>query len=109
MDEYRERAFDLLLSSCTEHRTDRQRALIAFQACNTPSEIEYVKEIYLSRRFAWIDKLSVWQRKWQSKVSKNPWKGNHYDSWATRESYIRCHGDYHDYLEMSGRKYGDEA
>lgn len=108
MDEYRREAFRMLLSSCTEHRTDRQRALIAFQACSTPQETEWVRELYLARRFAWINSTTANQRKWQCSVSKNPAKGRHHDSWAIREQYMRCHGSYHDHMPYA-RKVRDNG
>jgi len=98
MTDARREAFRMLLSSCTEHPVDRQRALIAFQACQTPHEMQLVKAAYLHKRFAWIDGIAVNQRKWQVSVSKNPKKGNHHDSWALREQYMRCHGSYRDYM-----------
>ena len=30
------------------------------------------------------------QRKWQSRVSRNPLRGNYHDSWYARERYVRC-------------------
>ena len=38
------------------------------------------------------------QREWGSKVSNRPGRGNHHDSWATREKYVRCSGDYSHFL-----------
>ena len=32
-------------------------------------------------------------------MSKRPSRGNHHDSWATREAYVRCSGSYRDYEE----------
>jgi len=98
VDPYRAEAFDMLLSSCTEHRTDRQRAVMAFAACRNDNERRFVRRIFLLKREAWIDGLCVNQRRWQASVSKNPKKGNHHDSWALREQYMRCHGSYHDYM-----------
>jgi len=102
MTEARREAFRMLLSSCTEHPTDRQRALIAFQATQTPHEMALVKTAYLAKRYEWLNWLTVGQRKWQSTVSKNPAKGNHHDSWALREQYVRCNRtSYRDFLDYA--------
>ena len=98
VDPYRAEAFDRLLSSCTEHTTDRQRAVIAFAACRHIGEQMFVRRMYLDRRFAWIDSTAVTQRRWQCRGSRNPKKGNHHDSWALREQYMRCSGSYRDYM-----------
>ena len=104
MTEARREAFRMLLSSTTESPVDRQRALIAFQACQTPHEMQLVKAAYLQKRYEWLGWLSSTQRRWQSTVSKNPTKGNHHDSWATREAYLRCKGSYHDYMAEAHRR-----
>lgn len=39
-------------------------------------------------RMAW---MCVKQRQWQSRVSKRPWRGRHWDSWAIREQYVAPH------------------
>jgi hypothetical protein len=90
MDEYRKAAIELMLSSATEHRTDRQRALIVFAGLRDDEEREFVRAFYLAKRFAWLGYLSSTQRRFQSRMAKNPAKAKHHDSWATREKYIRC-------------------
>ena len=42
-----------------------------------------------------------WQRKWADKVSRRPQRGNHHDSWAIREKYVRCAPDYACYQRYS--------
>lgn len=44
---------------------------------------------------AWVTRT---QRSWQGKVARRKSHGRHHDSWATREMYVRCHGDTRDYL-----------
>lgn len=107
VDPYRAEAFERLLSSATEHRTDRQRAVIAFAACRNQGERLFVRRLYLYKREAWIDGLCVTQRRWQCRVSKNPKKGNHHDSWALREQYMRCSGTYSDYMPYAREVRGD--
>jgi len=98
VDPYRAEAFERLLSSATEHRTDRQRAVIAFQATQNRGEWLFVRRLWLLKREAWVNGLCSNQRRWQVRVSKNPRKGNHHVSWALREQYMRCQGSYRDYM-----------
>jgi hypothetical protein len=34
------------------------------------------------------------QSSWATKVSRRPQRGNHHDSWAAREKYVRCSASY---------------
>ena len=61
----------------------------------------YGIELALACRQATLKRDTEWQREWGSKVSKRPSRGNHHDSWATRESYVRCSGRYPDYIEYA--------
>lgn len=42
------------------------------------------------RRAGWLTTQTLWQRQWQTKVSRRPQRGRHHDSWAIRESYVAC-------------------
>lgn len=61
----------------------------------------YGIELALACRKATLKRDTEWQREWGTKVSKRPGRGNHHDSWATRESYVRCSGRYPDYIEYA--------
>ena len=61
----------------------------------------YGIELALACRKATLKRDTEWQREWGTKVSKRPSRGNHHDSWATRESYVRCSGRYTDYIEYA--------
>jgi hypothetical protein len=64
----------------------------------SPDAYEYTLGIALAKRRSILARDTEWQRKWGTTVSKRPSRGNHHDSWATRERYVRCYGDYGDYL-----------
>lgn len=84
----RREAFRRLLDSQTHNVVDQYRSLFALKAAN-PDELPEVKRMILDRRAAWLNWLTVTQRKWQSKT-RNPNKANHHDSIAAREKYVRC-------------------
>lgn len=48
-----------------------------------------IMAMILGKRFAWLDRLTVTQRKWQAHT-KNVNKANHHDSIELREKYVRC-------------------
>ena len=50
----------------------------------------YGIELALACRKATLKRDTEWQREWGASVSKRPGRGNHHDSWAIREGYIRC-------------------
>lgn len=50
----------------------------------------YGIELALACRKATLRRDTEWQREWGMKVSRRPHRGNHYDSWAARETYVRC-------------------
>jgi hypothetical protein len=58
----------------------------------------YGIELALACRKDTLSRDTVWQRKWGTKVSRRVARGNHHDSWAIREGYMRCSGRYGDYL-----------
>lgn len=64
---------------------------------------EYALAIVLANRQGALATATAWQREWGSRVSKRPGRGNHHDSWAIREKYIRCHGSDTDYIGYSNR------
>lgn len=47
-------------------------------------------ELALVCRKATLKRDTLWQREWGASVSKRPGRGNHHDSWAIREGYVRC-------------------
>lgn len=61
----------------------------------------YGVEVALACRKDTLQRDTLWQRKWGANVSKRPSRGNHHDSWATREAYVRCSGDYTDFIEYA--------
>jgi|11BtaG_2_1085332.scaffolds.fasta_scaffold07401_5 hypothetical protein len=61
----------------------------------------YGVELALACRKATLKRDTLWQRKWGTRVSSRPGRGNHHDSWATREAYVRCSGSHRDYLEYA--------
>jgi hypothetical protein len=67
----------------------------------------YGIELALASRKETLRRDTLWQRKWGANVSKRPGRGNHHDSWATREGYIRCSGDYRDYMEYAYTRLAD--
>ena len=54
------------------------------------------EEIFLAewraKREGWMRDLTLRQRSWGTRVSRRPQRGNHHDSWAIRERYVRCTG-----------------
>ena len=52
----------------------------------------YGVELALACRKATLKSDTEWQRYWGTKVSRRPHRGNHHDSWAAREQYVRCDG-----------------
>lgn len=61
----------------------------------------YGVELALAARKATLVHDTQRQREWGTKVSKRVARGNHHDSWPTREAYVRCSGRYSDYLEYA--------
>lgn len=49
----------------------------------------YGVELALACRKDTLKRDTEWQREWGTKVSRRPHRGNHYDSWAAREQYVR--------------------
>ena len=47
-------------------------------------------ELALACRKATLKRETEWQRYWGMEVSRRPHRGNHHDSWAAREQYVRC-------------------
>jgi hypothetical protein len=50
----------------------------------------YGIELALACRKATLKRDTEWQCEWGASVSKRPGRGNHHDSWAIREGYVRC-------------------
>ena len=61
----------------------------------------YGVELALACRKATLKRDTLWQRKWGTSVSRRPGRGNHHDSWAAREGYVRCSGNHLDYMEYA--------
>jgi hypothetical protein len=98
-------AYQHLVSSCrTRFPIDLAKQSILLRSAKNTDKYESVRRMILDARSEWVDYLSRSQRGWQSKVSNKPWKGNHHDSWAMREGYVRCHGSYTDYIKYAHEK-----
>ena len=61
----------------------------------------YATQVALDARKSTLHRDTLWQRQWGTKVSKRVGRGNHNDSWAMREGYVRCSGTYSDYIEYA--------
>lgn len=85
----------------TTHYRDRVQQVILLRAARSEIERIRIRRMILQARASWKTYETIQQRKWQSKVARTPIHGRHHDSWATRESYVRCHGDYSDYMPYS--------
>lgn len=80
--------------------SDRKALAIALEGAKALGDeaYDYALQLAVSTRKEILQRDTEWQREWGSKVSNRPGRGNHHDSWAMRESYVRCHGSYSDYL-----------
>lgn len=87
--------------ACTTHVRDRIQQSILLRSAKNEYEKIRIRRIIMDARARWRTRQQLWQREWGSKVSRRPQRGNHHDSWATREAYVRCHGDYSDYIGFS--------
>ena len=50
----------------------------------------YGVQVALAARKSWLRYETIQQRQWGMEVSRRPHRGNHHDSWAAREQYVRC-------------------
>lgn len=55
-----------------------------------PYEAVRIRGRIIAKHMAWLDYLTVTQRRWQ-RNTRNPNKARHHDSIAIRERYVRCH------------------
>lgn len=88
-------------SARTTHPSDLAKQALLLRSARTPFEKVRIRRIIIEQRAVWQAYLTTQQRKWQARVSRRPKRGNHHDSWAIREQYVRCHGSYHDYIGWS--------
>mgnify|MGYP003135450638 FL=1 len=83
----------------------KELALVLRAAKNMGSDAHaYATQIALDARRHTLKRNTLWQRKWGTKVSKRVGRGNHNDSWAIREGYVRCSGSWSDYIEYAHSK-----
>jgi hypothetical protein len=68
----------------------KQSVSMALRLAKTEGCYKEVAQLALDARRASLTWLTVTQRKWQTKVSRRPQRGNHHDSWSIREKYVRC-------------------
>ena len=61
----------------------------------------YGIELVLAARKDMLRRDTERQREWGTRVSRRIARGNHHDSWSTREAYVRCSGRYLDYLDYA--------
>ena len=79
---------NLATGATLTHNDPRQ--VVVLRAARTPEERAEITGMLLYKRAQYQQWVTVTQRKWQSKVSRRPQRGNHHDSYQIRERYVRC-------------------
>jgi hypothetical protein len=76
----------------TSNPTDLKATAFALRLAKSLSPDVYANVLAhaVHGRAEWRKYLLLSQRKWQTNVSHRPQRGNHHDSWAIRERYVRC-------------------
>jgi hypothetical protein len=80
---------------------DRIQQVFLLRSARNPFEYVRIRRMVMDARASWKVEEQLRQRNWGSKVSRRPQRGNHHDSWAIREAYMRCKGDYMDHLRYA--------
>lgn len=95
-----EYAYDYLIGNCkTRYPSDLAAQVIFIRSARDDEHRKWIVQEILTQRAKWLDYLTKQQRKWQSKVSSRPHKCRNHDSWAMRESTVRCDlSSYTDFL-----------
>jgi hypothetical protein len=68
---------------------DRVRNVMVLRLARTPEDREWVERLVLDSSRAWLNQLTLWQRKWQLQT-RRPARARHHDSIQIREKYVRC-------------------
>ena len=68
---------------------DRHKCLAALAYAEKRNIKSECWSMILNARWAWLNWLTVTQRKWQLET-RNPNKARHHDSISIREKYVRC-------------------
>jgi hypothetical protein len=100
MDNFELRApvtdMDLTLFTMRQHMigatntgVDLRRTAICLRVARQMGIYDEVLAEVLAARAEWRAWEAAAQRKWQTRVSRRPARGNHHDSWSIRESYVR--------------------
>lgn len=80
----KEYAINLMLGGAlTRSGVDNARAVLMLKA--DPDSLPIV----LAKRKAWVEQVTLWQRRWQ-RETRNRNKARHHDSIAIREKYVRA-------------------
>ena len=71
------------------------------------SELDKARES-LRQLIRWnLEWHTITQSKWRVNCSRRIARNNHHDSWAIREKYARCSGDWSDYYDPTHRAIWD--
>lgn len=81
-------AADMATGHQLTHNDPRQ--VLVLRAARTPEERAEIMGMVLYKREQYRTWVTLQQRKWQTKVSRRPQRGNHHDSHRIREGYVRC-------------------
>lgn len=68
----------------------RTSTAMALRLARSEGCYEEVARMALDARRSRSVRYTLWQREWQTKVSRRPQRGRHHDSWSIRENYVRC-------------------
>jgi hypothetical protein len=94
-------AFRLLASQKrTTSPCDCAVQTMMIRSARNPIERAWLIRLIMDERAEWRRWLTDVQRTWQTRVSRRPMRGNHHDSWAIRESYVRG-GNWTDHMQHS--------
>ena len=78
------------ITGSTRHISDKHRCLAALAYAEKRGvDRAEAMQIVLDKRYAWLNWLSMTQRRWQCKT-RRPSKARFTDSIQLREGYVRC-------------------
>lgn len=81
-------ALRALVGSATKSPIDANRHALLLRAFKGHSEYNAIRSAIMAGRAAWLDWLTVTQRKWQAQT-RRPSRARHHDSIRIREKYVR--------------------
>jgi len=85
----------------TRYPSDLAVQAMMIRSARSEEEKKEIMRIIIEERSEWVNWLSHVQRNWQTKCSRRVVRNNHHDSWAIRESAVRCSGTYSDFMPYS--------